>query len=204
VDPRFDGLDHAAVQSAAEAIGGPDRHAGEAGAPQGRSVPVRGDRAVAALDRWRGPVVGAVTDDVADPHPAARTQHTGDLAEHNLLVGRQNDHAIGDHDVDRFVVEREVLDGALEELDVRRARGMGVAAGQLDRLDVGVHAVDVAGGSDPARRQQGVEAASGAEVEHCLAGLELGDGDRVAAPPARPHGRVRHVADVVVVAGPEW
>ena len=70
---------------------------------------------------------------------------------------------------------------AVEELDVRRAGLGGVAAGQLEHLDGGVEPVGEPGRADPAGRQQHVDAAAGAEVQHGLAGLQVGDGDRVAA-----------------------
>ena len=78
-------------------------------------------------------------------------------------------------------VERDLLDRAVEELDVGRAGLGGVAAGQLEHLDGGVEPVGEPGRADPAGRQQHVDAAAGAEVQHGLAGMQVGDGDRVAA-----------------------
>jgi hypothetical protein len=38
-------------------------------------------------------------DDVGDLHSATRLEHPQDLGEHRLLVRRQIDHAVGDHNV---------------------------------------------------------------------------------------------------------
>ena len=57
----------------------------------------------------------------------------------------------------------------------------GVATGEVDHLDGGVEPVGEPARADPAGRQQHVDAAAGAEVQHHVAGTEVGDGDRVAA-----------------------
>ena len=203
LDSWFGGVDDGVVKAAAEGIGGPDRHLAEPGAPQRRLVLVDGDGALAAVDEGCAVAVVAVADDVTDPDPSAAPQDAGDLGEHGVLVGREDDDAVGDHDVDRAVVERDVLDGAVEELDVGDACGGGVAAGQLDHLHGGVEPVDVTSWPDPSGREQHVESASGPEVEDGLSLSEFGDDEWVAAAEAHPHGRRRHVVDVVVVAGPE-
>ena len=95
------------------------------------------------------------------------------------------------------------FDAAVEELDVRRPGLGGVAAGQLEHLDGGVESVGEAGRADPTGRQQHVDAAARAEVQHGVTGLQVGDGDRVAAPEADAHRGVRQAGEVVVVAGTE-
>ena len=90
---------------------------------------------------------------------------------------------------------------AFEELDVGGAGLGGVAAGEVEHLGGHVEPVDVAGRADPLGRQQHVDAAAGAEVEHGLAGVEVGDGGRVAAAEAGQRGGVGQVAEVVVVGG---
>src|SRR5262249_36044579 len=52
---------------------------------------------------------------VGNREPPARLQHPKGLAEDGSLVLGQLDHAVEDHDVDRTVGERNLLDGALEE-----------------------------------------------------------------------------------------
>ena len=83
----------------------------EAGRLQAGDVLALGERAGDAADEAsrarpdppaRQPVLG---DDVADPDPAARLEHPCDLGQHGRLVGREVDHAVRDHDVDR--VRRE-------------------------------------------------------------------------------------------------
>ena len=125
---------------------------------------------------WCGAVVVAVADDVADPDAATGSKDSGDLGEHGVLVGGQHDDAVGDDDIDGGVLERHVVDGAVEELDVADAGLGGVAASQFDHLGGGVEAVDEAGRSDAASRQEHVEAAARAQVEHGVAVVEVGDG----------------------------
>ena len=92
-----------------------------------------------------------------------------------------------------------VLDAAVEELDVGGAGLGGVAAGEVEHLVGHVEPVGEAGRADPLGGQQHVDAAARAEVEHGLAGVEVGDGGRVAAAEAGQRGRVGEVAEVVVV-----
>ena len=62
------------------------------------------------------------------------------------------------------------------------AAGLGcVAAGEVEHLVGHVEPVDVPGRPDASGRQQHVDPAAGAEVEHDFTGVEIGDGDRVAA-----------------------
>src|SRR6185503_6382233 len=91
------------------------------------------------------------------------------------------DHAVRDDHVDGVVGKRDVLDLALEELDVRDA-GVGlVPARELEHLVGHVQAVGFAGRADAPGREQHVDTAAGPEVEHGLAGAELGERRRVAA-----------------------
>ena len=71
----------------------------------------------------------------------------------------------------RVVRQRDVLDLALEELDVLHAGFALVLAGQRQHLVGHVEAVSLAGRADAARREQHVDAAARAEIEHRLAGL---------------------------------
>ena len=67
-------------------------------------------------------VSAVVGDDVRDADAAARAQHACDLREYSGLVRGQVDDAVADHDVDRVGRQRDLLDVALEQLDVRGAR----------------------------------------------------------------------------------
>ena len=124
---------------------------------------------------------GAARDDVGDGEPSARLQHPERLAEHAILVGGQVDDAIGDDDVDRVVGQRDGLDLALEELDVVGARLALVVARQRQHLVGHVEAVGLALRADAARRQQHVDAAARAEIEHGLARFQLRQRGRIAA-----------------------
>ena len=161
------------------------------------------DRAGAARDTGGGAVVGTGRHDVADPDPTTRAQHASDLGGGRLLVGGQHDDAVGDHDVDRRVLQRHLLDRAVEELHVGRPGVGRVATGQLQHLAGRVETVREPARTDPPRRQQHVDPASRAEVQHDLAGTQVGDGHRVATTEAPAHGRVGHAGEVVVVAGAE-
>ena len=67
-------------------------------------------------------------DDVGDREATAGLEHAERLAEHRGLVGRQVDHAVREDDVDGAVGDRQVLDLAEPELDVRRARACAALA----------------------------------------------------------------------------
>jgi hypothetical protein len=60
-----------------------------------RSTSLRGQRQLAADDH------------VAEIQPAAGREHAPDLAECLVLVGREVDDAVGDHEVDARVVHRQ-------------------------------------------------------------------------------------------------
>ena len=60
-----------------------------------------------------------------------------------------------------------------------------LARARCEHLVGHVHPVRLAGRADPAGGQQDVDAAAGAQVEHGLALVQVGDGERVAAAQAR-------------------
>ena len=127
-------------------------------------------------------------DDIGDPQPPARGQHPEHLADHRRLVGGQVDHAVGDHHVDRAVRQRDVLDLALHELHVVGAGLDRVRPGQGEHLVGHVQAVGEPGRADPAGRQQHVDAAAGAQVQHPFPVPEFGHRQRV---PAAQRGQHR-------------
>ena len=131
-----------------------------------------------------------IGDDVGDADPAARAQDARDLGEDGRLVRGQVDDAVADDDVDRVGRQRDLLDVALEQLDVGHA-GLGdVALGEGEHLVGHVEAEDAAGRADALGRQEHIDAAARAQVEHPLALVQLGHGDRVAAAERSHHGRV--------------
>ena len=122
-----------------------------------------------------------VGDDVGDGEPAAGLEHAGGLAQDLGLVAREVDHAVGDDHVDAVARQRDLLDVAAQPLDVGDA-GLGlVAAREVEHLVGHVQPVGQARRADAAGGQQHVDPAAGAEVEHGLALVQLGDRDRVAA-----------------------
>ena len=76
----------------------------------------------------------------------------------------------------------------LQELDVRQARLRLILARERQHLVRHVEAVGLAGRTDALGRQQHVDAAAGAEIEDDLAGLQLRQRRRVAAPERRQQG----------------
>jgi hypothetical protein len=74
-----------------------------------------------------------------------------------------------------------MLDLAEAKLDVRGAALGGIRPGLADHLGRHVHADDAAALPDLPCREEAVDAAAAAEVQHRLAGLQGGDRQRVAA-----------------------
>ena len=77
--------------------------------------------------------------------------------------------------------ERDLLEVALDELDVLDARRGRVGAGEREHLVGHVEPDRAAAGGDAPGADEHVRARAGAEVEHRLAGVQVGDGGRDAA-----------------------
>ena len=131
--------------------------------------------------------------DVRDGEPAAGLQDAERLGEHAVLVGRQVDDAVRDDHVHGVVGQRDGLDLALEELDVAHAGLALVLARQGEHLVGHVEAVRLAGGPDAPGRQQHVDAAARAEIEHGLARLQLGERGGVPTAQRRRHRLLRQL-----------
>src|SRR5215207_4535598 len=74
-------------------------------------------------------------DDVGEREPSARPEHACRLGEHPGLVGREVDDAVRDHDVERAVLEGQLLDAPAKEADVPIA-AQTLALGELLGRDV--------------------------------------------------------------------
>jgi hypothetical protein len=184
-----------ALYAVAHLMGRRDADLGEADLAQPRLVLSEGEgardaaRVAAALGSLRrGEVVAR--DDVAHANPPARAQDAGHLGEHGGLVGGQVDDAVADDDVDRSSGEWNLLDSALEELDVRHTRLGGVPEREGEHLLCHVEAVRLPGRPHASGRQEDVDSAPRAEIEDALALAQLGHGRRVPAAEARQHGRL--------------
>jgi len=175
----------AASPGQAGAVFGERRRPGDAACPGAALGPFGGRETV--LD-----------EDVGDAQAAARAQHAEALGEHRRPFGRQVDHAIGDDHVHRAVRQRDRLDLAAEELGVADARLARVLAGQVQHLGGHVQAVSLPGRADPAGREQHVDAAAAAQVQHRLPRAQVSYRDRVAAPQACPHRAIGQAARVRV------
>jgi hypothetical protein len=97
------------------------------------------------------------------------------------LSAAEVDHAIRDDDVDRVVGKGDLLDFALQELDVRRSGLLLVLSGKREHFVGHVQTVGLAGRAHALCRQENVDSASRAQVEHRLAGSEMSKGGRVPA-----------------------
>jgi hypothetical protein len=82
----------------------------------------------------------------------------------------------------------DVLEVAVDELDVVDAGLGGVGSGEVEHLVGHVEADGPASGGDAAGGDQDVGAGAGAEVEDRLAGVEVGDGGGDATAERRGHG----------------
>ena len=136
----------------------------------------------------------AADDDVGDRESAARFQHAEGLAQHGIFVAREIDHAVGDDHVHRVVRQRNGLDRALQELDVRGAGLPLVLPRERQHLVGHVEAVRLAGRADAFGRQQHVDAAARSEIQHRLARFEREQRGRIAAAERRRHGVRRQAA----------
>src|SRR5690606_8213700 len=136
----------------------------------------------------------AADDDVRDGETATRLQHAERFAQGDVLVDREVDHAVGDDHVDRVVRKRDGLDRALQELDIRGAGLPLILAREREHLVGHVQAIHLASRADALRRQQHVDAATGAEVEHDFPWLQVDEGGRVAAAERGGHGLRRQGA----------
>src|SRR5213080_2460727 len=129
----------------------------------------------------------AAADDVGHGKPPTGTQHAERLFQHAALVCGEIDHAIRNDDVNGAGRQRNILDFALEKLDVGHA-GLGlIRAREGEHFVRHVQAVGFARGSDALGGQQDVDATAGTEVQNGLAGVEAGEGGGVAATERREH-----------------
>jgi len=111
----------------------------------------------------------------------------------------------GDDHVHAACGQGDVLDLALQELDVGQPGLPGVAAGEGKHLVGHVESVDPAGRTHPPGREDDVDPTAGAEIEHDLALLEGGDRQRVAASERGKDRGLGQIAQLLhaVVAWPE-
>jgi hypothetical protein len=87
-----------------------------------------------------------------------------------------------------------VLDLAFEELHVGGARLARILPGQRQHLVGHVEPVGLAGGRHPPRRQEHIDAAARAQVEHDLSGAQLRQRGGIAATQRGPEGLVRQAS----------
>ena len=71
-----------------------------------------------------------IGDDIGHGEPAPRPEHPGRLGEGHDLVGRKVDDAVRNDDVDAGGRQGDVLDLALQELDIGQTGLLSVAPGE--------------------------------------------------------------------------
>jgi hypothetical protein len=146
-----------------------------------------------------------VGDHVRDGEPPTGPQHPSGLGEHLGLIAREVDHAVGDHHVDAGVGERQLLEIALEELDVLNPGVGGVAAREVEHLVGHVDPDGTASRADPACGDQHIRPGARPKVQDDLAVMQIGDDGRHSAAQRRVHRGVGGVAlpTLGIQGGPE-
>src|SRR5690606_23077551 len=119
----LDGFDDCRVHALRRLVGGGDGDVVES--LVGEERPVFGVRQRPGDASDPRPALGAflgrdtvLGDDIADPDPPAGLEYSRHLCDDGRLVGGEVDHTVGDDHVDRTFLEGDLLDVALEELDV--------------------------------------------------------------------------------------
>ena len=133
-------------------------------------------------------------DDVGEREPSARPEHARRLGEHPALVGREIDHAVRDHGVERAVLEGQLLDARVAEAHVLVA-AQALGLGELLGRDV--HAGDGAARADLRGGREHVHAGAAAEVEHALAREQAREAEVVAHARERVHGLGRQPVEQI-------
>ena len=140
----------------------------------------------------------ALGDDVGDGEAAARLQHPVGLAQHLPLVAGQIDDAVGDDHVDLSSGRGMSSMCPLRNCTFSAPAVGLVLLGQGQHLVGHVQAIGEAGRADASGREQHVDAAATAQVEHGFAWFELGQRGRIATAERGLHGLLRDGGDVVV------
>lgn len=133
------GVDERAGGVTVNAMGLGDGNLGQSGCGQGLLTLLRGYGAGDAADPARHVSAGVVVHvragyDIGDGESTTGSQDPGGFEHHDVLIGSKVDHTVGQHDVDAGVGQRDVLQVALDELDVRDAGIGGVTPGQVKHL----------------------------------------------------------------------
>lgn len=142
---------------------------------------------------------GAVEHNVRNGEAATRLQDAVCLGERRVLVRTEVDDAVTDDDVDGAVGQRDLLDVALQKLDIVHLGSDGVAAREIQHLIRHVEAVRLACGSDALGGEDHVDAASGTEVKDSLTLLQLRERGRVAASERGEKSLGRHLGRLELV-----
>jgi hypothetical protein len=125
------------------------------------------------------------TSDTAKRPPGFKTRNAS--TGHQVLVGREIDDAIGNDHVNGIVRQRDVLDFALEELDILYS-DFALVLICRPASHPSIEAMGFACRSDPPGGEQNIDAAARAQIKNSLTGLQFGQGGGIAAPQRRQQG----------------
>ena len=144
------------------------------------------------------------TSETAKRPPGLSTRNAS--LQHPVLVRREIDDAVRDDDVDRVIGKRDVLDFALEELDVFDARLLLVLPSKCEHLVGHVETVGFSCWADALCGKKNVDTAAGAEVENRFTGIQRGERGGIAAAKRGQNGFRRQAAllRLVVQVGGDW
>ena len=118
-----------------------------------------------------GTLPRTTTSETAKRPPGFNTRKAS--RENTIFVGGEIDDAVRDDDIDRVVRQRNVLDFALEELDIGDAGLPLVFTRQRQHVVRHVQTVGFAGWANALCREQHIDAAAGAEIENRLSGPKI-------------------------------
>src|ERR1051326_5320041 len=96
---------------------------------------------------------------IGNRETTARLQHTESFSQHAILVAREVNDAIRDDDIDRAIRQWDVLDLAVEELDVGETALAFVLFCERLHFIRHIEAVGLSGWADALCREQDVDAA---------------------------------------------
>src|SRR5579871_991303 len=110
-----------------------------------------------------------------------RLQNAECFAQNLAFICRKIDDAIRDDHVYGIIRQRNALDLTLQELNILDPRFPLVLVGESQHFVGHVETIGFSIWADTARRQQNVDAASRAQIEHRLSGLQLRKRSRISA-----------------------
>ena len=119
---------------------------------------------------------------VGDGDAPTRLEHAKRLPQHPALVGGKIDHAVRNHHVHRVIGQGDILDLALEKLDVCHPGLSLIFAGQGQHVVGHVEPIGLARRPNALGGKQHIDAAARAKVQHRFPRLQFNQRRWIAAP----------------------